>query len=253
MTPPPAARPRAAARRRGAEAEESFPPPPFAGIPEDGFAFLRELAAAQDRDWYAANKARWEAGLRDPLHALLAAIEARLAAAKLPLRFDPRRGVFRLHRDTRFAKDKRPFKTNAGGLLSREGGKDSPGLLYVHVEPGNCFTACGFWQPEPPVLDRLRAAVLAAPPAWRRVARALEAKELPLSDGDALARLPRGYEAARGTPEEEVLRQRHWIVRRQLPDALLQGEAAVEAVVAFALDAAPLLRFGWAAMAEAKV
>src|SRR5215212_5134450 len=101
-----ASRPEMAPRRRGAA--EAFPPPPFNGIPDDGFAFLRELAAAQDRAWYAANRQRWEDGLRTPLASLLAALTERLAAAKLPLRGDPARGVFRLHRDTRFAKDKRP-------------------------------------------------------------------------------------------------------------------------------------------------
>lgn len=236
-----------------ASGEDVLPPPPFEGIPEDGFAFLREIAALQDRDWYAANRGRWEEGLRDPLAALLAGVADRCAAApaRLPLRFDARRGLFRLHRDTRFAKDKRPFKTNAGGLLSRDGGKDRPGLLYVHVEPGNCFTAAGFWQPEPPVLARMRDAVLADPPAWRRVRRALDAKGLALSEADALARLPRGCEAARGTPEEGLMRLRHWILRRPLEDALLRGPGATEAIAAFAAEAAPLLRFGWAALEEA--
>jgi uncharacterized protein (DUF2461 family) len=124
------------AARPAAPPAEGFPPPPFAGIPADGFAFLRELAEIQDRAWYAANKARWEQGLREPLVSLLAAVADRCAAAGIPLRADPKRGVFRLHRDTRFSADKRPFKTNAGGLLSPDGGKDRPGLLYVHLEPG---------------------------------------------------------------------------------------------------------------------
>ncbi|WP_158292222.1 TIGR02453 family protein [Paracraurococcus ruber] len=243
MPRPPARRPPRAAT------EEGLPPPPFEGIPADGFAFLAELAASQDRDWYAANRARWELGLRDPLAALLAAVADRCAAARLPLRFDARRGLFRLHRDTRFARDKRPFKTNAGGLLSRDGGKDRPGLLYVHVEPGNCFTACGFWQPSPPVLGRLRAAVLEDRGAWRQARRALDGAGLALAAmDDALARLPRGCEAARGTPEEALLKQRHWILRPPLPDALLQDEAAVAPVTEFARQAAPLLRFGWAAL-----
>lgn len=223
-------------------------PPPFDGIPADGFAFLTELAAAQDRVWYAENKARWEQGLRDPLAALLAGLADRLAAARLPLRFDARRGLFRLHRDTRFAREKHPFKTNAGGLLSRDGGKDRPGLLYVHIEPGNCFTAAGFWHPEPAVLARMRDAALADRTAWRRTAKALAAKGLALSDGEALARLPRGCEAAAGTPEEGLMKLRNWIVRRKLTDAAMMTPQALEEIAAFALEAAPLLRFGWGAI-----
>lgn len=237
----------AAARRAAAE---GFPPPPFEGMPADGFAFLAELAAAQDRAWYAANKERWEQGLRAPLAALLAGLADRLSAAGLPLRFDARRGIFRLHRDTRFAREKHPFKTNAGGLLSRDGGKDRSGLLYVHIEPSNCFTAAGFWHPEPPVLTRLRAAALADRAAWRRVARALEAKDLVLSDAEALARLPRGCEAAAGTPEERLMTFRNWIVRRRLEDAAMRDAGALDAIAGFALEAAPLLRFGWSAIGE---
>lgn len=240
---------RASPARRAA-AEEGFPPPPFEGVPADGFAFLAELAATQDRAWYAANKTRWETGLRDPLAALLAGLADRLRAQRLPLRFDPRRGLFRLHRDTRFSKEKHPFKTNAGGLLSRDGGKDRPGLLYVHIEPGNCFTAAGFWHPEPPVLARLRAAALEDRAAWRRAAKALEAKGLALSDGEALARLPRGCEAAAGTPEEPLMKLRNWIVRRRLDDATMREAAALDAIAGFALEAAPLLRFGWDAIGD---
>ena len=236
------------ARRPRTVDEEGFPPPPFEGVPADGFAFLAELAATQDRAWYAENRARWEQGLRDPLAALLGGLADRLAAARLPMRFDARRGIFRLHRDTRFAKDKSPFKTNAGGLLSRDGGKDRPGLLYVHIEPGNCFTACGFWHPEPTVLARMREAALADRATWRRTAKALEAKGLALSDGEALARLPRGCEAAAGTPEEDLMKLRNWIVRRKLTDATLRTPAALDAIAEFALEAAPLLRFGWAAI-----
>ncbi len=238
----------APSRRTRAVDEEGFPPPPFEGIPADGFAFLAELAACQDRAWYAENKARWEVGLREPLSALLASLADRLSAAKLSLRFDARRGLFRLHRDTRFAKDKSPFKTNAGGLLSGDGGKDRPGLLYVHVEPGNCFTACGFWHPEPAVLARMRDSALADRAAWRRTAKALAAKGLALSDGEALARLPRGCEAAAGTPEEGLMKLRNWIVRRKLTDATMRTPKALEEIAAFALEAAPLLRFGWDAI-----
>ena len=58
----------------------------------------------------------------------------------------------------RFAKDKNPYKTHAGAVLTRSGAKNDPGLLYIHIDPTGCFVAAGFYQPEPEALARLRAA-----------------------------------------------------------------------------------------------
>jgi uncharacterized protein (DUF2461 family) len=81
------------------------------------------------------------------------------------------------------------------------------------------------------------------------VQAALAAHDLALSTADALARLPRGYDAARGTELEPMLKLRHWIVRRPLPEEAFASEAVVDRLVSFAEDSASLLRFGWAAIA----
>lgn len=227
---------------RGVPAEMP-PPPPFTGFGPDALGFLRDLAREQDRAWFLANKNRYETAIRAPMASLVAAVSDALAARRVPLRGDPQRAMFRIQRDVRFAKDKRPYKTHAGATLTRDGGRLSPGLLYIHIDPEGCFTAAGFWQPEPAALEAIRQAIAGKPAAFKH---ALAADGLALSpDEDALKRPPRGFEAIEDPALREALRCRSLTVRRGL-DSI--GAELPEAIVDFALAALPLLRFGWAAI-----
>ena len=86
---------------------------------------------------------------------------------------DRKGSLFRIHRDVRFAKDKSPYKTNVGAVMTRMGGaKFEPGLFYVHVSPGDCMTAAGFYDPAPETLAKLRElegpAAASAEDLWQR-------------------------------------------------------------------------------------
>jgi len=227
---------------RGA-AEDPLPPPPFTGFGPGAFDFLRGLAAEQDRAWFLAHKDSYEAEIRAPMAALVAALSDALARRRIPLRGDPQRAMFRIQRDVRFSKDKRPYKTHAGATLTRDGGRLSPGLLYIHIDPEGCFAAAGFWQPEPPALAAIRTAIAGKPAVFKR---ALTVHGLTLSpDEDALKRPPRGYEAVEDPLLREALRCRSLTVRQPL--ATTDAELP-ERIAEFATAALPLLRFGWAAI-----
>lgn len=219
----------------------------FTGFPVEGLGFLRGLADNNDPAWFKPRREEYELLVRGPMIALVADLLTMAAARKLPLTGEPAKAVFRIHRDVRFAKDKRPYKTHCGASLSRTGEKLAPGLFYIHIEPGGCFVACGFWHPDPPLLDGLRRRILAAPDRFLKVVRALDAKGMPIAaDEDAAKRLPRGCEAGAGTPVEAFLKHRNLIVRHALSDADVQG-AALPALLLDRYGAArPLLDFGWA-------
>src|SRR5205814_9256648 len=102
----------------------------------------------------------YEAKILAPFRALFVAVSAALDAAGLPLVGDSARGMFRIYRDVRFSPDKRLYKTHAGAVLTRSGGKRDPGLLYLHFEPGASRVGAGFWHPEPSQLVGLRRAIL---------------------------------------------------------------------------------------------
>lgn len=222
----------------------------FEGFRSAAWGFFKGLAANNDRDWFLAHKAEYEAEVRAPLVALLRTLSLAFATRDVPLTADPRRSIFRIHRDVRFAADKSPYKTNAGAILSRDGGKTGRGLLYIQpVSATGAFLALGFYGPEPADLAALRQGIVAAPKAWLALEARLAAAGLPLSREDALQRLPKGFEES---PVSEALKLRNLIIRRPLTREQVSGPGLVEEVLAFAEQGLPLLNFGWNALARAK-
>ena len=123
-------------------------------------AFLSELKQHNDRAWFAANKHRYEQDLKEPFLDFISDAGPRLRAISKNVVADPRPvggSLFRIYRDTRFAKDKSPYKTHAGAHFPVGGkGVHGPGY-YLHVEPGRCFIAGGMWMPDPaPVTTTVR-------------------------------------------------------------------------------------------------
>nr|WP_294520698.1 DUF2461 domain-containing protein [uncultured Rhodopila sp.] len=223
------------------------PPMNFTGFPAEGLRFLRDLAVNNDPAWFRPRRDEYEATVRGPMIALAADVLTLAASRSLPLSGDPAKAVFRIYRDVRFSKDKRPYKTHCGASLSRTGARLAPGLFYIHIEPGGCFAAAGFWHPEPPLLDRLRQGILAEPGRFLKVVRALDQAGMPIGpDEDASQRLPRGCEAGRGTPVEPFLKHRNLIARRALSDADIGSAALPEVLLDRFAAARPLLDLGWA-------
>jgi uncharacterized protein (TIGR02453 family) len=153
------------------------------------FAFLTELKANNDREWFRANKARFAEEVDGPLRRFVA--DAGVALAELSPAY-AEGSVFRIYRDTRFSKDKTPFKTAASAHFShRSRGKmhTVPGF-YLHLEPGNCMGGGGMYRPEPEPLGRVRDRIVAEPDEWAGVLAA----GVPIL-GDSLKRPPNGYDA----------------------------------------------------------
>jgi uncharacterized protein (TIGR02453 family) len=226
---------------------------PFTGFSPKAFEFLKDLDANQNREWFEANKAIYERELRGPLASLVTTLGLALTVEGLELACDPKRAIFRIHRDVRFAKDKRPYKTHIGASMTRDGEKLAPGLLYVHVDPKGSFLAAGFYNPDPPILQKLRARIVAKAADIRQIVKGLEKAGLAFGDEDALKRTPRGFEAVEDEDILALLRLKMLVVRRDLPRKTLgDGDATIKAVCKFANDVQPLLRFGWAAVATVR-
>jgi uncharacterized protein (TIGR02453 family) len=219
----------------------------FAGFRPAAFAFFSELQDNNDPAWFKPRKALYEAEVLAPFRELIAAVGEKLAQAGLPLLGDPRRGIFRIYRDVRFSPDKRLYKTHAGAVLTRSGGRRDPGVLYIHVAPGESMAAAGFWHPEPALLARLRRAVLVDPEGFLAITGGLAAAGCPLSSDDKLSRPPRGFEAAKGTPVAEYVGWKSFTAHRMLSDAEMQSPALVDRIADFARTVLPLLEWGWAA------
>ena len=162
------------------------------------FDFLRDLRDNNDREWFAAKKGRYLAEVRDPMLDFIGAFAAPLAEISPHFVADPRPNggsLFRIYRDTRFSRDKTPYKTNAGAHFRHAAGKDAhaPGF-YLHLEPGMCFAGCGVWRPDGPTVTKIREAIDVERDAWTRVTTARDFTETFELEGDSLKRPPRGYE-----------------------------------------------------------
>jgi uncharacterized protein (TIGR02453 family) len=220
----------------------------FAGFRPAAFAFFSGLQDNNDPAWFKPRKAVYEAEVLAPFRELIAAVGEAFARAGLPLVGDPRRGIFRIYRDVRFSPDKRLYKTHAGAVLTRSGGRRDPGVLYIHVAPGESMVAAGFWHPEPALLGRLRRGVLGEPDDFLAIVKRLAAAGCPLSSDDQLSRPPRGFEAAKGTPVADYVCWKSFTAHRMLSDTEMQSPKLVDRIVDFAATVLPFLEWGWAAV-----
>jgi len=220
----------------------------FAGFRQAAFAFFSELQDNNDPAWFKPRKALYEAEVLAPFRELIAAVGERLAQAGLPLAGDPRRGIFRIYRDVRFSPDKRLYKTHAGAVLTRSGGRRDPGVLYVHTAPAESMVAAGVWHPEPPLLSRLRRAVLTDPDSFVAMVDRLAKAGCPLTSDDKLSRAPRGFEAAKGTAVAEYVCWKSFTAHRMLSDGVMQSPKLIDRIVDFARVVLPFLEWGWAAV-----
>jgi len=224
----------------------------FSGFSPQTVPFFKALAFHQTKDWFEANRAIYESEIKAPLGDLVEELAARFAKARTPLKGDRKGALFRIHRDVRFAKDKSPYKTNAGAVLSRSGAKNDPGMLYVHVAGDGCFFAAGFWQPAPDELARLRAAIVRAPKAWKTMVAKLADGGLALEGDYAMKRAPRGYEAIDDPEIAAAVRNASFICSREVAEARLHSAKLADDAIEFANDAMPLLKWGWSAVADTR-
>jgi uncharacterized protein (TIGR02453 family) len=162
------------------------------------FDFLRELKQDNTREWFQANRERYERDVRGPLLQFIADFGPRLEQISRHMLADPRPvggSLFRIHRDTRFAKDKSPYKTWAACQFRHERGKDvhAPGF-YLHVEPGTSYAGCGLWHPEPETLRKIRDAIVDDPVEWEETISGPSFQAAWERGGDVLKRTPTGYD-----------------------------------------------------------
>ncbi len=226
----------------------AVPPAGFAGFRPAALKFLRALAANQERAWFQANRDTYEREVLAPLRALVAELATEFSRRGVGLTADPLKAVFRIHRDVRFSRDKAPYKTHAGAVLSRDGGKGGFGIFYIHIDPAGSFAAAGFHQPDPKYLEALRVAMFEEPVRFRSALDAVYASGAELMREDALIRLPRGFEHAAGTEAAEFVKLRHLVVRWPISATSLADTALVGTLAGYAEAAKPLLSFGWDAI-----
>ncbi len=170
----------------------------FTGFTPELFQFLHELSENNVKSWWEPNKQRYEDVVRSPALAFITAMGERLHEVSPHYTAIAKKSggsMMRPFRDTRFSKDKTPYKTNVGIQFRHKAGKDVHAAgLYVHIDPDQAFLATGMWHPESSALKAIRERIDEEPKRWTRARddKGFRAKfEL---QGESLKRPPRGYD-----------------------------------------------------------
>lgn len=187
---------------------------------EKTLTFLKQLGKNNNRDWFEQRRPTYleaKDGFDDFLEAL----------HKDLLKFDdglstmnPRKIAFRIYRDVRFSKDKRPYKTNMGAGFSPGGKMEQEPGYYVHIEPGDkSFVAGGLYMPEPKTLAKIRQEIDYNPEKLLKILNEKKFKSYygGLSDYDKLKTMPKGY--AKDHPQIEILKNKSFTVSHNFKDS----------------------------------
>lgn len=165
------------------------------------FTFLREVAENNNKPWWDANKDRYIRLVREPAKEFIEDFGPRLHAISEHFVADSRTNggsLMRPYRDTRFSKDKTPYKTNVGIQFRHEMGKDvhAPGF-YVHIAPGDCWAGVGMWRPEPKVARQIRERIAEYPDDWKKATKYkafTDAWTIDPDDEEMLKRVPKEFD-----------------------------------------------------------
>jgi uncharacterized protein (TIGR02453 family) len=218
---------------------------PAAAFDRETLRFLTDLSANNNRPWFEANKQRYEDHFLTPALAFVDAMRPTITKISTNFRAVSRRmggSIMRIHRDTRFARDKSPYKTNIGIQFRHARGRDvhAPGF-YVHIEPGRCFLGAGIWHPETSARTAIRTEIVQHPDLWQRARDASAFRQYFDLGGEQLARMPRGFPA--DATHADDLRRQDFIAGCNLADRDVTRGDFVGAVAARFASAAPFVAF----------
>lgn len=225
--------------------------PTFEGYPADTRKFLAALKKNNDREWFNERKPRYEESVVEPSLQLIEALQKPLKSFSPMFMAVPKKSggsLMRIYRDTRFSKDKVPYKTNIGIHIRHEFGKNvhAPGL-YIHIEPKEVFLGAGIWHPEPKVAKQIRVAIDEDQTAWKRATRGKAFKEEFHLAGDSLKRPPRDFDADHSLVED--LMRKDFIAVRDVEPKEIESRDFQKQIEASFRKAKPLMKFLCGALA----
>src|SRR5580658_8995243 len=167
----------------------------FSGFPPEAMQFFRGLARNNNRDWFQPRKATFEERVKQPMRELVEALNGAMQSFAPEYATDPAKAIYRIYRDTRFSKDKTPYKDHIAASFFRSGtGPHKYGGYYVQVSHKDVAVGGGVYMPEPDVLFEIRQHIAANHKKLRKILAAPAVRRsLGELHGDKLARVPKGF------------------------------------------------------------
>ena len=209
--------------------------------------FLKELKENNHKEWFDANRKRYELAKEDYQGFLTSLLVSLSEKADPSLsHVSAKDCMFRINRDVRFSKDKSPYKTNFGASIGK-GGKKSPlAGYYLHCEPGDkSFIAGGVWMPMAPDLQKIRQEVDYNLPEFQAIVESAKFKAafgaLDISESGTLSRPPKGYDE--NNPALPYLKLKSFIASQPISDKLLTSTSLIGTVTDAVAGLRPLVNF----------
>ena len=220
----------------------------FPGFPREGMAFLRGLARNNRREWFQPRKTIFEEQVKNPMRSLVEAVNVALMDFAPDYVTDPEKAIYRIYRDTRFSKDKTPYKQHIAASFRRRGAGSGDAGYYFAVSHKEVAIGGGVYMPEPPALLAIRNHLAEHHKEFRRILAGRTLRQL-LGElhGEQLSRVPKGFPAEH--PAADLLRFKRFVLYIELPPDLATSPKLQDEIVKRFRVMKPFLDFLIAPMA----
>jgi uncharacterized protein (TIGR02453 family) len=195
----------------------------FSAFPKEGLQFLRSLKRNNNREWFQEHKGIYERHVKEPMADLIDALAKEFQQFAPEMIASPKASSYRIYRDTRFSKDKSPYKTHVAAVFPRSGlGKHEGAGLYVHIAPTELLIGGGLYMSLPEDLSAVRAHIAENAQSFTRIVEGRPFRKLfGTMGGEQLARVPRGFPPSH--PAADYLRHKQFLAGRHLePDVAIR-------------------------------
>jgi uncharacterized protein (TIGR02453 family) len=209
------------------------------------FEFFEELERNNNREWFLKNKSRYENVVREPMLAFIADFAPRLRKISACYIADPRPSggsMMRIYRNLRFSRDKTPYKTNAAAAFGhRDAGHFEAPSFYLSLSHSEGFAGVGIWHPEAESVRKIRDAIVARPPTWKKAIEDRKFRARFELGGEKLSRPPKGYDPAH--PLIEDLKRKDFIGGTEFARKEVCSDQFLNQFTDACVAAAPLMKF----------
>ena len=215
----------------------------FPGFSPEAVKFLRSLKRNNDREWFQPRKEIYERLWRAPMIALVTALQEDMESFAPAYVQEPAKAVMRIYRDTRFSKNKTPYKTHVSAALRRKDvSKDGGALFYMHAEESGVLVAAGVYGPSPEELRTLREHMTLHHTEFRKLMNAPAFREsMGELQGEQLTRPPKGF--LPDHPAADLHRRKQFYFSVTLPAEIMTSSDLQSELTRRLKAAVPLMDF----------